>query len=88
MIGQRVKRTEDPALLTGTARFVDDLHLPDMLQAAFVRSPYPHAAIRGIDTERALAIDGVHAVYALGDLAPHLTTTPSSSRLPHGDPAG
>ena len=80
MIGQRVKRTEDPALLTGTARFVDDLHLPDMLQAAFVRSPYPHAAIRGIDTERALAIDGVHAVFALGDLAPHLTTT----RLPLG----
>ena len=80
MIGQRVKRTEDPALLTGTARFVDDIHLPEMLQAAFVRSPHPHAAIRAIDPAPALAIPGVQAVLTLAELAPHLTTT----RMPLG----
>ena len=52
-IGHSVKRIEDRPLLTGTGRFVDDLRFADMLEAAFVRSPHAHAAIRGIDTEAA-----------------------------------
>ena len=62
LFGARVKRLEDPALLTGRGRFVDDIHLPGTLHAAFVRSPHPHARIRGIDTEAASAMPGVHAV--------------------------
>ena len=45
-IGQSVPRLEDDALLTGAARFVDDIHLPQMLEAVFVRSPLAHAYIK------------------------------------------
>src|ERR1700733_227635 len=72
MIGETIPRLEDPALLRGAARFVDDIHLPGLLEAAFVRSPHAHALIRGIDKSRALAAPGVHAVLTLDDLRPHL----------------
>ena len=72
VFGSRVARLEDPALLTGRGRFVDDIVLPEMLHAAFVRSPHPHAAIRGIDKAAALALPGVRAVLTLDDLRPHL----------------
>ncbi|UGS37274.1 xanthine dehydrogenase family protein molybdopterin-binding subunit [Capillimicrobium parvum] len=68
-VGRRRLRVEDPRLLTGGGRFVDDVELPGMLHAAFVRSPHPHARILGIDTEAALALDGVHAVVTGADLA-------------------
>ena len=73
VLGARVARNEDAALLRGNACYVDDIHFPGMLHAAFVRSPYAHAEIRGIDSSAALALDGVVAVYASADLAPHLT---------------
>ena len=72
MIGERVKRIEDPALLRGAAVFVDDIHLSGMLQAAFLRSPHPHAKIRSIDTSAAKAAAGVRAVYTLADFSPHV----------------
>jgi CO/xanthine dehydrogenase Mo-binding subunit len=50
-IGKPMKRNEDALLLTGRALFTDDVHLPDMLHAAFVRSDYAHGRILGIDTE-------------------------------------
>jgi len=78
--GGRARRVEDLALLTGRASFVDDIDLPDILTAAFVRSPFAHAAIGKIDKSAALAIAGVHAVYTLDDLRPHLT----SDRTPLG----
>ena len=61
-IGQRVPRKEDGRLLTGRGSFVDDIILPGMLHAFFVRSPHGHARITGIDTAAALALPGVHAV--------------------------
>lgn len=67
-VGSRVTRVEDPALLKGEGRFVDDIHLPGMLQAAVVRSPFAHARIAGIDASAALAIPGVHAVVTHADL--------------------
>ncbi|HEX3525963.1 MAG TPA: xanthine dehydrogenase family protein molybdopterin-binding subunit [Thermoanaerobaculia bacterium] len=67
-IGIRTKRNEDPRLLTGRALFVDDVDLPGMLHAAFLRSPYAHARIVGIDTSRALQREGVIAVYTAEDL--------------------
>ena len=72
MIGERLKRIEDPALLRGASVFVDDIHLAGMLQAAFLRSPHPHAKILSIDTTTAQTLSGVHAVYTLADLSPHL----------------
>jgi len=48
IIGKRVKRVEDPRLLTGGALFVDDVNLPNMLHAAFFRSDYAHARIKNI----------------------------------------
>ena len=47
--GAVVKRKEDPALLAGRGRFIDDIALPGMLHAAFVRNAHPHAMIGGID---------------------------------------
>jgi aerobic carbon-monoxide dehydrogenase large subunit len=66
--GASVKRKEDPALLTGRGRYVDDIHLPGMLEVVVLRSPHAHAMIRGIDKRRALALPGVHAVVTHADL--------------------
>jgi carbon-monoxide dehydrogenase large subunit len=67
-LGQRIKRNEDPRLLTGQALYVDDVDLPNMLQAAFLRSPYAHARILNIDVSAALQREGVVAVYTAADL--------------------
>jgi carbon-monoxide dehydrogenase large subunit len=67
-IGARTKRNEDPHLLTGRALFIDDLELPEMVHVAFLRSPYAHAHIRGIDASRARQREGVIAVYTAADL--------------------
>ncbi|HUD88805.1 MAG TPA: xanthine dehydrogenase family protein molybdopterin-binding subunit [Xanthobacteraceae bacterium] len=72
LIGARVLRLEDHALLTGTARFVDDIAAPGALHAAFVRSAHPHALIRGVDAAAARAMPGIVAVLTLDDLAPVL----------------
>jgi aerobic carbon-monoxide dehydrogenase large subunit len=66
--GAAVKRKEDPALLAGRGRFIDDVRLPGTLHAAFVRSSHPHARIRGVDTAAAKAVPGVHLVLAFADL--------------------
>ena len=68
MIGARIKRNEDPRLLTGRALFVDDLDLAGMVHVAFLRSPYAHARILGIDASRARRREGVIAVYTAADL--------------------
>jgi len=70
MMGARVKRKEDPYLLTGKARFVANLSLPDMRHVAFVRSPYAHARIVGIDASAALAMAGVQFVMTGAEFAP------------------
>jgi carbon-monoxide dehydrogenase large subunit len=66
--GERIKRNEDPRLLTGQALYVDDVDLPNMLHAAFLRSPYAHARIERIDVSQALRRAGVIAVYTAFDL--------------------
>jgi carbon-monoxide dehydrogenase large subunit len=67
-IGQRIKRNEDPRLLTGQALYVDDVHLPGMVHAAFVRSPYAHGRILSIDVSPAKERPGVVAIYTAADL--------------------
>ena len=58
-IGAPVQRREDPALITGTARYLDDLAPSGTLHLAIVRSPFPHARVTSVDTESALESKGV-----------------------------
>jgi aerobic carbon-monoxide dehydrogenase large subunit len=69
VIGHALKRKEDPRLLRGQGRYLDDLPLPGVLHLAFVRSAHAHAGITRIDTSRARALPGVVAVFAAADLA-------------------
>ena len=70
----RYGRLEDMALLTGKGRYVDDIHLPGMLEVAFVRSPHGHALYHSINATAALALPGVHAVYTHADVTQALTS--------------
>ncbi len=67
-LGTSVKRVEDPRFLRGLGKYVANLTLPNMAYAAVKRSPLAHAKIRGIDTTRAKALDGVIAVFTGEDL--------------------
>jgi carbon-monoxide dehydrogenase large subunit len=67
-VGQPLRRKEDPPLITGDGVFTDDMTLPGMLYAAFVRSPEAHARITSIDTSAAAARDGIRAVLTADDL--------------------
>lgn len=69
-IGARMPRREDPRLLTGRGRYVDDVSLPNLLHVAFVRSPHARASIRSVDAETARKVPGVRAVLTIDDLAP------------------
>jgi len=68
LIGKRITRNEDPRLLTGQALFVDDVELPGMLHAAFLRSEYAHAKLKGIDLSAALERPGVVAAFTAEDM--------------------
>jgi aerobic carbon-monoxide dehydrogenase large subunit len=68
-VGKSVLRIEDLRILTGRGRYVDDLKLPGMLHAAFLRSPMPHGRIVSIDVSAALEAEGVIAVYTGQDFA-------------------
>ncbi|HET9773065.1 MAG TPA: xanthine dehydrogenase family protein molybdopterin-binding subunit, partial [Acidimicrobiia bacterium] len=69
ILGNPVKRLEDPRILSGGARYVADLDLPGVLTAVFVRSTMGHARIEAVDTEAAAKMPGVVAVYTAPDLA-------------------
>lgn len=79
LVGAQVKRKEDPRLITGTATYVGDLKLAGMHHVAFVRSPYAHARVRGIDTSSALEIPGVLAVVTGEELASAYEPMPMAS---------
>ena len=68
-VGQRIKRVEDPRLITGAARYLDDIQLPGMLHAAILRSSYAHARIKNINTDAATQAPGVVAVFTGKDFA-------------------
>jgi len=63
LVGRRVRRQEDPRLITGTATYVEDIKMPGMLYAVIVRSPHAAARIRGLDTAAAAQAPGVQAVF-------------------------
>src|SRR5579863_3124374 len=66
--GASIKRSEDPRILTGAGRYVDDIKLPGMLHAAFVRSPMAHARVLSVDAAAARELPGVVAVLTGADL--------------------
>ena len=68
-VGKGMKRKEDLRLLTGRGSFMDDIRLPNMKYAAILRSPYPHAWIRGMDISQALKVSGVRGVLTGDDVA-------------------
>src|SRR2546421_8572816 len=68
ILGSAVRRREDPRLVTGRGRYVDDVPAPGALHAAFARSPLAHATIKGIDATAARALPGVVAVFTAADL--------------------
>jgi carbon-monoxide dehydrogenase large subunit len=69
VIGTEVLRKEDPELITGQARYVDDLVVPGMLWMHVVRSPLAHATINGVDLTRAKEMPGMVAAFSGADLA-------------------
>ena len=74
-VGAPIKRVEDPRLITGAARFIDDLKLPGVAHVAILRSPHAHARIGGIDVSRAAASPGVIGVFTGRDFE-HLNPLP------------
>jgi len=69
MIGEPVRRTEDPTLLRGEGRYTDDLNEPGQAYAYIVRSPHAHGLLKGVSVETARGMPGVLAVYTAPDLA-------------------
>ena len=76
-LGKPMARMEDPKFITGTGRFIDDIRLPGMLRAAFVRATYAHAMILSIDVSRARESQGVRLVLTASDLAAEVEEVPS-----------
>src|SRR3954447_10410197 len=69
-VGQSVRRREDPRLVTGSGRYVDDVTMPRMLHAHFVRSPAARGTLSGLDVAAARALPGVHAVLTAAEINP------------------
>ncbi|MGE0878771.1 MAG: xanthine dehydrogenase family protein molybdopterin-binding subunit [Acidimicrobiia bacterium] len=87
LVGTSVERSEDNRVLTGTGTYIDDVKLPGMLHATFVRSQMAHARINGIDIEAAQAVPGVHAVITGEALQALLSPTAGTMGLMGASPA-
>jgi aerobic carbon-monoxide dehydrogenase large subunit len=81
LFGQRVARVEDPRLVSGQGRYLDDL-AHDALAVAFVRSPHAHARVSDIDVSGALEVDGLVAIYTYDDLDARMAE-PLPQLIPH-----
>src|SRR3954468_495450 len=81
LVGKKIRRVEDPRLLTGTATYVDDVRIPGMHHACIVRSPHPAALIRGIATDAARTMPGVVAVFTGADVK-DVGPVPCGAQLP------
>src|SRR5207244_2034522 len=67
LVGASIKRREDPRLITGEAKYIDDIQLPGMVHVAILRSPHAHARIKSINTKKAAALPGVIGVFTGAD---------------------
>jgi len=82
--GAAVKRREDPRFLRGDGRFIDDVVLPGMFHAAFLRSPHAHAVVKTIHAAGAAAAPGVARVFTFGDLDRWMKPLPLFGAVPAG----
>ncbi|MEP7306772.1 MAG: xanthine dehydrogenase family protein molybdopterin-binding subunit [Acidobacteriota bacterium] len=82
LVGQRIRRREDPRLIQGRATYVDDIKLPGMLHLAFKRSDIPHGRIRSIDVSAALAMEGVETVFTGAQIAELVAPMPIGTAWP------
>ncbi|MBW8861056.1 MAG: xanthine dehydrogenase family protein molybdopterin-binding subunit, partial [Acidobacteria bacterium] len=82
LVGERVKRREDPRLIRGRATYVDDIALVGMQHLAFKRSDIAHGRIRAIDTSAAEKMDGVEAVFTGKQIAEFLDPMPIGTPFP------
>jgi carbon-monoxide dehydrogenase large subunit len=82
--GASVLRKEDPRYLRGEGRYVDDLILPGMLHAAFVRSPHAHARVTRLATDAAKRVSGVAHVFTFADLERWMKPMPLFGAIPPG----
>jgi carbon-monoxide dehydrogenase large subunit len=85
VFGSGIRRREDPRLITGSARYTDDISLPGMVYAAILRSPHAHARIKRIDATRAKAAPGVIGVFTGKDIDGHLKPIPCCWLVPNSD---
>src|SRR3954464_15130743 len=69
-VGQRIQRREDPRMVTGHGTYVDDVVVPGMLHAAFVRSNVARGRIVSVDIAEAVVVEGVVAVFTADDINP------------------
>jgi aerobic carbon-monoxide dehydrogenase large subunit len=76
LVGAPIRRVEDPELLAGSARFVDDITLPDLTHMEILRSPHAHARLGRVDVSAALRLPGVLAAVTGADLAGKLMPLP------------
>jgi carbon-monoxide dehydrogenase large subunit len=83
IVGARIKRTEDPRLLTGLGAYTDDRQVMRVLHVAFRRSDQAHARIRSIDCSAARAAPGVVAVLTAEDLSAAVRPLVATSRMPN-----
>jgi aerobic carbon-monoxide dehydrogenase large subunit len=82
-VGERIKRREDPRLITGAGQYVDDVRLPGMLTAVVLRSPYAHAKINSISLDAARKVPGVVAVLSGDDLRAKIGSVPCVAPAEH-----
>src|SRR6476620_2853921 len=82
LIGQRIKRREDPRLIQGRATYVDDVKIAGMQHVVFKRSDIAHGRITSIDVTAALAMDGVEAVYTGREIADMVAPMPIGTPFP------
>ena len=82
LVGERVKRREDPRLIQGRATYVDDIKLVGMKHLVFKRSDIAHGRIRSIDTSAAQAMDGVDGVFTGAQIAEFLPPMPIGTPFP------
>ncbi len=82
LVGERVKRREDPRLIQGHGTYVDDVKIAGLQHLAFKRSDIPHGRIRSIDASAATAMDGVEAVFTGAQIAGFLPPMRVATRFP------
>ena len=83
IFGSAIKRREDPRLITGAATYTDDVKLPGLTYAAFLRSPYAHARLTRVDVSAATRAPGVVAVYTGADIKDRVTPVPCAWNPPN-----